>query len=224
MFIGNGRSNGGTRRHLERSIFDHFRRQLYAISSRLMRPSSDARQTSPTRPTSRVFESSKCRLLSLRLHRREMTLRGAPQTEWSVRSSFSNKLIWPVKRWSNETLSPLPPYCRILLDYISINSLHKLQFQDKCSPILFDNDFNMKFNTKFNRTFVLGTGFKERGFEYPIHYRIKWLESTVAGDSVISWVSLEMVPARACSSSPSNERRNHSTSETNFRYWRKRFH
>lgn len=115
MFIGNGRSNGGTRRHLERSIFDHFRRQLYAISSRLMRPSSDARQTSPTRPTSRVFESSKCRLLSLRLHRREMTLRGAPQTEWSVRSSFSNKLIWPVKRWSNETLSPLPPYCRILL-------------------------------------------------------------------------------------------------------------
>lgn len=81
MFIGDGRPNGGTRRHLERSIFDHFRRQLYAISSRLMRPSSDARQTSPTRPTSRVFESSKCRLLSLRLHRREMTLRGAPQTE-----------------------------------------------------------------------------------------------------------------------------------------------
>lgn len=91
MFIGDGRPNGGwrgTRRHLERSIFDHFRRQLYAIPSRLMRPSSDARQTSPTRPTSRVFESSKCRLLSLRLHRREMTLRGSPQTEASAPHRF----------------------------------------------------------------------------------------------------------------------------------------
>lgn len=43
MFIGGGR--WGDAEHLERSIFDRFRRQLRAIVVRLMRPSSDARQT-----------------------------------------------------------------------------------------------------------------------------------------------------------------------------------
>ena len=91
---------------------------------------------------------------------------------------------------SSPSLSNLPLDCISIIilrtNFKSTRSLTIFQFQREISVKLFCK-----------------RGLRNR-FEYPIHYRIKWLESTVAGDSVISWVSLEMVPARACSSSPSN--------------------
>lgn len=118
----------------------------------------------------------------------------------SVRSSFSNKLISDCPRWSNETLSsPNQSLISRLILYTN--------FSFKINEYLFRSFSIMIMRIAKFLGFLIGqaAGLRNR-FEYPIHYRIKWLESTVAGDSVISWVSLEMVPARACSSSPSNKR------------------